>query len=305
MAFDSCECGCEESLDLHDGVFCVECGLELSGPGLDPGFLVPEPLVKRPGSSLGGKGPSPRDGSFFRVWPHRDSKGSRRSFIDDLAYKAMDSGECPRIVADVVTLMRDVDERHPLGMRRRSLKGANGLDRGAARDYRLRLFVSAALHVLNDDGLENRAPMIAQEWGISYHDSVWAISIFNRHRRRGVRSGSDPSSIRRAELRFHLNRLREFVSTKVGFEEAEAIMLSAEARLSEGGEPIGRSDDWIIGRFCNVPSKRAAMISFAEEMVSRGKPKKMVRWLREQVPIIGTKDFVARIAVRGTEVGEE
>lgn len=282
----------------------MECGLELSGPVLDPGFLAPEPLVKWPGSSLGGKEVAPRDGSVFRVWHHGDSKGSRRSFIDDLAYKAMDSGECPRIVADVVTLMRDVDERHPLGMRRRSLKGVDGLDRASSRDYRLRLFVSAALHVLNDDGLENRAPMIAQEWGISHHDSVWAISIFNRHRRRG-RSVSDPSSIRRAELRFHLNRLREFVSTKVGFDEAESIMLSAETRLSEGGEPIGGSDDWIIGRFCNVPSKRAAMISFAEEMVSRGKPKKMVRWLRDQVPIIGTKDFVARMAVKGTEVGEE
>ena len=82
-------------------------------------------------------------------------------------------------------------------------------------------------------------------------------------------------------------------------------MLSAEARLSEGGEPIGGSDDWIIGRFCNVPSKRAAMISFAEEMVSRGKPKKMVRWLREKVPIIGTKDFVARIAAYGIDAGEE
>ena len=282
----------------------MKCGLELSGPVLDPGFLAPEPLVKWPGSSLGGKEVAPRDGSVFRVWPHGDSKGSRRSFIDDLAYKAMDSGECPRIVADVVTLMRDVDERHPLGMRRRSLKGVDGLDRASSRDYRLRLFVSAALHVLNDDGLENRAPMIAQDWGISHHDSVWAISIFNRHRRRG-RSVSDPSSIRRAELHFHLNRLREFVSTKVGFDEAESIMLSAETRLSEGGEPIGGSDDWIIGRFCNVPSKRAAMISFAEEMVSRGKPKKMVRWLRDQVPIIGTKDFVARMAVKGTEVGEE
>jgi hypothetical protein len=40
-------------------------------------------------------------------------------------------------------------------------------------------------------------------------------------------------------------------------------------------------------------------------MVSRGKPKKMVRWLRERVPSIGTKDFVARIIATGTEVGEE
>jgi len=305
MEYESCECGSKKSLDLHDGVFCVECGLELSGPELDPGFLPAEPLVRRSGSSLGSRGPSPRDGSRFRKWAHGDPKGSRRSFIDDLTSKAMDSGECPRIVADVVTLMRDVDERHPLGMRRKSLKGAEGMGRASARDYRLRLFVSAALHVLNDDGVENRAPMIAHEWGISYHDSVWAISIFNRHRRRGLRSGSDPSSIRRAELHFHLNRLREFVATKVGFEEAGAIMLSAEARLSDQGEPIGISEDWIIGRFCNVPSKRAAMISFAEEMVSRGKPKKMVRWLRERVPIIGTKDFVARIVATGTEVGEE
>lgn len=305
MAFDRCECGSRESLDLHDGVFCADCGIELSGPVLDPGFLAPEPLVMRPGSSLGSRGPTSRDGVGFGVWNRVHSKGGKRPFIDDLESKAMDSGECPRIVADVVTLMRDVDARHPLGMRRKSLRGTEGLSRESARDYRLRLFVSAALHVLNDDGLENRAPMIAHEWGISHHDSVWAISIFNRHRRRGTRVRADPASIRRSELGFHLNRLREFVAAEVGFEEAEGIMLSAEARLSEAGEPVGGSDDWVIGRFCNVPSKRAAMISFAEEMVSRGKPKKMVRWLREQVPIIGTKDFVSRVSVKGPEVGEE
>jgi hypothetical protein len=47
------------------------------------------------------------------------------------------------------------------------------------------------------------------------------------------------------------------------------------------------------------------MVAFAEEMMSRGKPKGMVRWLREEVPIIGTKDFVARIGIMGTGDGEE
>ena len=57
--------------------------------------------------------------------------------------------------------------------------------------------------------------------------------------------------------------------------------------------------------FCNMPSKRASMIAFAEEMSARGKPKRVIRWLREQVPIMGTKDFVSRIRTNHRSASEE
>ncbi len=307
MDIETCECGSNCVDDRDDGVFCVECGLELRGPLMEPSFSPPSPMNTASNKQLHpyfkqGRGfPGDRfTGKQIRL------DGGKNSFLDDLVKKVSETGEGVRIKREAVSLLREANSKNPLGMRRKSLRGAKGISGGESRDYRLRVFVAAALHVLNDEGQENRAPMIAHEWGIYYSDIAWAIRILNRQRRRVSRKGSpDPVALRREELQFNLNRLREFLSTEVGFREAEEIMISAETRLSEHGEPVGDSDNWLIGRFCNTPSKRVAMIAFAEVMISRGKSKKMVRWLREKVPIIGTKDFIARINLADADSGEE
>ena len=308
MDFGVCECGSRQSAIRHDGTFCESCGVELMGPEMDPGFAPSAPLIRRgggfPGSSIGNA--EGFKGSRLRL-AHNISTRRKALFIDDLESKLRESGEERTVVEAAASLLREVDSGHPLGMRRRSLKGASGMSRADSRDYRLRVFAAAALHVLNDRGLENRAPMVSERWGISYHDIAWGISILNRHRRRNERRGVGvtPEKLRKKELRFNLNRLREFLASKAGFEEAGEIMQSAVSRLSSEGEPIGGSEEWLSGRFCNMPSKRASMVAFAEEMSDRGKPKGMIRWLREQVPIIGTKDFVSRIRPKCHGASEE
>ncbi len=308
MHYGACECGSRESVERHDGVFCRACGLELRGVEMDPGF-APSPSVSRGSDSFLGSLIGTERGREMTRLKRTQSSSSRKkpSFMDDLASQVRGSGEESRVSEEAIALLREVDSGRRLGLRRKSLMGATGMSRPVARDYRLSVFAAAALHILNDSGKENRAPMVSEKWGICYNDIAWAISILNRHRRRDEKRGFGvtPEAIRRSGLGSNLNRLREFLATKVGFGEAGDIMQSAETRLSDQGEPLGDSEEWLSGRFCNMPSKRAAMVAFAEEMMSRGKPKGMVRWLREEVPIIGTKDFVARIGIMGTGDGEE
>lgn len=307
MVFGACECGSRESLERHDGTFCRACGLEIRESEMDPGFVPSSPLTSGSDIFLGSLIGTERGGMARLKRVQTSTSRKKRSFIDDLRAKVRESGEESRVMKQAIDLLLEVDSNCQLGMSRKSLRGATEMSRADARDYKLRVFAAAALHVLNDSGKENRAPMVSEKWGISYVDVAWAISILNRHRRREERRGLGvtPEEIRRRGLESNLNRLREFLATKVGFAEAEGIMRSAEARLSSQGEPLGDSMEWLSGRFCNMPPKRAAMMAFAEEMVARGKPKRMVRWLREEVPIIGTKDFVARIGpTRGGE-GEE
>ena len=306
--FGGCECGSRNPEIRQDGAFCETCGVELEGPRTDPGFAPSVPIAGGGrnilGSSIGNANGTKESRLIFT---HNISTRRKALFIDELEYKLRESGEESGVVVAAASLLREVDKSHPLGKRRRSFKGVAGMSRSDIREYRLRVFAAAALHVLNDRGVENRAPMVSERWGISYQDIAWAISILNRHRRREERRGFGitPETLRNKELLHNLNRLREFLASKEGFEESGDIMKSAVSRLAREGEPVGDSEDWLSGRFCNMPSKRASMIAFAEEMSARGKSKGLIRWLREQVPIMGTKDFVSRIRTNHRSTSEE
>ena len=306
--FGGCECRSRNPEIRQDGAFCETCGVELEGPQTDPGF-APSVTVAGGGRNILGSSIGNSDGikESRLKFTHNTSTRRKALFIDELESKLRESGEESSVVVAAGSLLRGVNKGHPLGKRRRSFKGVAGMSRSDIREYRMRVFAAAALHVLNDRGVENRAPMVSERWGISYQDIAWAISILNRHRRREERRGFGitPETLRNKELLHNLNRLREFLASKEGFEESGDIMKSAVSRLAREGEPVGDSEDWLSGRFCNMPSKRASMIAFAEEMSARGKSKGLIRWLREQVPIMGTKDFVSRIRTNHRSTSEE
>ena len=306
--FGGCECGSRNPEIRQDGAFCETCGVELEGPRTDPGFAPSVPIAGGGRNILGSSIVNTKGTKESRlIFTHNISTRRKALFIDELESKLRESGEESSVVVAASSLLRGVNKSHPLGKRRRSFKGVAGKSRSDIREYRLRVFAAAALHVLNDRGVENRAPMVSERWGISYQDIAWAISILNRHRRREERRGFGitPETLRNKELLHNLNRLREFLASKEGFEESGDIMKSAVSRLAREGEPVGDSEDWLSGRFCNMPSKRASMIAFAEEMSARGKSKGLIRWLREQVPIMGTKDFVSRIRTNHRSTSEE
>jgi len=296
-----CECGSSVFEDRESGSYCAVCGLEASGPELDPGFVpvgafggsVGAGSKERLGSEVG-----PGGGRVASRLRRTQSISQRRkpSFLQGAIRRLEQAGEGSSTTADAVRLLREVDREAPIGRRRNRFRGSTGMSKADSKAYRTSVYAAAALHVLNDSGRDNRAPQIADEWGLAYLDLAWAISMLNQHRRRiAPRDSESPESRRSRELRFNLVRLRDFLATRVGFTEAGITMRHAESILEEQGEPVDHQCEWLKGRFCNKLSKRAAMIAFAEAMTRRGMSKQMVKWLRDQVPITGTKEYVKRL----------
>ena len=104
MDIETCECGSNCVDDRDDGVFCVECGLELRGPLMEPSFSPPSPMNTASNKQLHpyfkqGRGfPGDRfTGKQFRL------DGGKNSFLDDLVKKVSETGEGVRIKREAVS----------------------------------------------------------------------------------------------------------------------------------------------------------------------------------------------------------
>ena len=76
--------------------------------------------------------------------------------------------------------------------------------------------------------------------------------------------------------------------------EVDRIIEAASRILTDEGEPLGANDQWLTGRFCNVPSPRAAFEATVTAMAGLGLPLRCARGLYERLPITGMAHFMER-----------
>ena len=64
-------------------------------------------------------------------------------------------------------------------------------------------------------------------------------------------------------------------------DEVDRIIEAASRILTDEGEPLGANDQWLTGRFCNVPSPRAAFEATVTAMAGLGLPIRCEEALRD------------------------
>ena len=169
------------------------------------------------------------------------------------------------------------------------------MSKDESRDYRARAFAAAALHILNSDGHSNTAPQVARDWGLVYLDLASSIRILRRNiggEKETLRE--DPAVLRYRQLRHEISRLRNFLQEQFDMDEVNRIIEAATRILVDEGEPLGSNGEWLTGRFCNMPSTRAAFEAAITAMAEIGMPLRSARKLYERLPITGMSYFMER-----------
>ena len=303
-------CGCQETMvdDLMEEVICSDCGLVLENPYfLDDGSNLRwgENPQNTPSKSLGSRIKGSDRTSRRLMKTHDISTRKRKDFmamVDDLVDG---SGEGDRTKDAVKRFLAEANRDLKLSSKRNKLRGTRGMSTADSSDYRRKLLVSSALHVINDDGTENRAPQIALQWDVEFNDLAGAVRMLRRWRELELRKQDgympeDPLQRRTRELNYWLTRLRDFLTTVEGvsFEQANSVLEVARQSLRENGEPVQHGDKWMMGGKFNAVSKRAAMESMIEAMASLGMSSKQAKMLGQMVPVPGMSVFIERCGKR-------
>ena len=208
---------------------------------------------------------------------HDFSTRKRKDFMALVEELVDHSGEGARTKDAAKTLLTAANKDLKLSSKRNKLRGTKGMSSADSSEYRKKLLVSSALHVINDDGTENRAPQLALQWGLEFNDMAGTVRMLRRWRETELRkqdgyTPEDPLHRRTRELNYWLTRLRDFLSTVEGvsFEQSNRVLEVARQKLRESGEPVQNGDKWMMGGKFNAVSKRAAMESVIEAMASLG-----------------------------------
>ena len=295
------ECGSTKRVEGLTHYMCDGCGVQLDELEPDPGFVPvgQMPMALRPsndrnllGSQIG-KSTDKASEKFRNA--HVITSYKKPLFIDIAIRELVERCGVNKVSEAAARLLKEADSKEKLGRIRKKRHGAKGMSKDDSRDYRARAFAAAALHILNSDGQSNTAPQVAREWGLVYLDLASSIRILRRNIGGGKDTlREDPSIIRYRQLRHEISRLRSFLQEQFDMEEVNRIIEATTRILVDEGEPLGSNGEWLTGRFCNVPSTRAAFEAAITAMAELGMPLESARRLYERLPITGVSYFMER-----------
>ena len=294
-------CGSTKRVEGQTHYICDGCGSQLEELEPDPGF-VPEgqtPTVLRDsgdrnhlGSRIDPTGDKASEN--FRK-KHMAASYRKPRFIDIIVRELVKKCGTGNSSQDAARLLIEVDSKERLGAVRKKRRGTKGMGKEESKEYRARAFAAAALHILNSNGHSNTAPQVARDWGLVYLDLASAIRTLRSNITEFEGAMRErPSVLRSRQLRHELGRLRSFLHEQFDMAEVDRIIEAASRILSEEGEPLGANDQWLTGRFCNVPSPRAAFEATVTAMAGLGLPLRCARRLYERLPITGMAYFMER-----------
>ena len=295
------ECGSTKRVEGQTHYMCDGCGVQLDELEPDPGFVLEGqmPMSLRPSNdrnSLGSQIEKSTDKTSekFRK-SHAITSYKKPLFIDIAIRELVERCGINKISEAAARLLKEADSKEKLGRIRKKRHGAKGMSKDDSRDYRARAFAAAALHILNSDGQSNTAPQVARDWGLVYLDLASSIRILRRNIGVGNETlREDPSVLRYRQLRHEISRLRNFLQEQFDMDEVNRIIEAATKILVDEGEPVGPNGEWLTGRFCNVPSSRAAFEAAITAMAELGMPIGSARRLYERLPISGMSNFMER-----------
>ena len=284
-ANDGCKCKNCGSMNLvqdvgRGEVMCDDCGVIDHLDNLDSSGHVrfgdgsQNSVAKKLGSTLDGKRASKE--------VRRANKRSKESTIYmeelfDIVDEVVPEG---RMRAEVKDLLKSYDENDSLLWRKR--KKLHG---GRDRIYRLRVFVVGALAALRRSMRHNHANEIAQRWGVDRKDVNYSTTMFRKYMLKGTTTPNKRDILRerKAQLYFYLERFREILAERVGWEIANQVLEGALDELSENFEPVYDDEDSEepiqSTKYGTKSSESAAWEAFLVSMVDLGMGPEAIRWL--------------------------
>ena len=295
------ECNSTKRVEGLTHYMCDGCGVQLDELEPDPGFTPDNqmPTALRPSNDrnmLGSHIDKSRDKVSEKFRKTHVTTSSKKPLFIDIAIREMVARCGANKVSEAAArLLLEADSKEKLGRIRKKRHGTKGMSKDDSRDYRARAFAAAALHILNSDGQSNTAPQVARGWGLVYLDLASTIGILRRSIGAAEQTlREDPSVIRYRQLRHEISRLRNFLQEQFDMDEVNRIVEAATKILVDEGEPLGSNSEWLTGRFCNVPSPRAAFEAAITAMAELGMPLRSARRLYERLPITGMSYFMER-----------
>tara|TARA_B100000959_G_scaffold80103_1_gene85323 strand:+ start:8200 stop:9240 length:1041 start_codon:yes stop_codon:yes gene_type:complete len=303
-------CGCENLMeDLRRGeIVCRECGqVDRDGVIADDGAEISrgEGSQNSPTKTLGSDFIKGREKTARRLERARKQAARERSTFLQETESLVDSAvEGERTKTDVKHLLRDLGNEKgetAIGDIRKKRHGQTGMSDGEKRAYKQRLFVAGAMKALNDSRRPNEAPQIAERWGINHADLMDVAKVFKK-----VLSKNDCVEVvdldawmkeRAFQLLYNLEKIREFLAVRAGWERATEAMEQAMDILEGQNEPLppdNGCDKMIVGNYCNMIAHRAAWESFVAAMKKLGYADAEIRALRTSLPLSSTKSFTER-----------
>jgi len=295
------ECGSTKRVEGLTHYMCDGCGVQLDELEPDPGFVPggQMPMALRPSNDrnlLGSHIDKSTDKASekFRN-AHVITSYKKPLFIDIAIRELVERCGVNKVSEAAARLLKEADSKEKLGRIRKKRHGTKGMSKEESREYRARAFAAAALHILNSDGQSNTAPQVARDWGLVYLDLASSIRILRRNIvGEGETLREEPSTLRYRQLRHEISRLRNFLQEQFDMDEVNRIIEAATRILVDEGEPLGPNGDWLTGRFCNMPSTRAAFEATITAMAELGLPLRSARRLYERLPITGMSYFMER-----------
>ena len=295
------ECGSTKRVEGQTHYMCEGCGVQLDELEPDPGFVIGSqtPMALRPSNDrnlLGGHIDKSADkvSEKFRK-AHVITSYKKPLFFDIAIRELVERCGVNRVSEAAARLLIEADSKEKLGRIRKKRHGTKGMSKDESRDYRARAFAAAALHILNSDGQSNTAPQVARDWGLVYLDLASSIRILRRNIvGEGEPLREEPSALRYRQLRHEISRLRNYLQEQFDMDEVNRLIEAATRILVDEGEPLGPNGDWLTGRFCNMPSTRAAFEATITAMAELGLPLRSARRLYERLPITGMSYFMER-----------
>ena len=230
----------------------------------------------------------------------------RPSYLERLKAMVEDVVPAGRIRDSVKDLLEDYnDQDSELWRKRRKLHG------GKDAIYRMRVLVSGALSALFSEMEHNEANTIAREWNIQHKDLLYSRTMFRRFLLRECRTPNieDLRKQRKRELLFHLERYRDFLAERVGWEVASHIFEAALEELGSNFEPV-LDDEESQARGATIQSTKygtrsseyASWSSVLVAILDYGMSSEIIRWLEKRAaPSSGgniARDFSRRANAR-------
>ena len=264
-------------------VLCDSCGLIDHMDNLDSeghvrfGDGSQNSLAKGLGSTFNGKKAS--------IGVRRANKQSQKStrYMQELFATVDDvvpEGRTRQAVKDL--LKRYNEEDSLLWRKRKKLHG------GKDRIYRMRVIVSGALAALHKRMQQNQGNEISQRWGVDRRDIIYSTTMFRRFLLKDCTTPNKEEMVmeRKQQLRFHLDRFRELLTERVGWEIATQVYEDALDELAENFEPVydGEESPEPIQstKYGTKGSESAAWEAFLVSMLGFGMGRDAIIWLQRR-----------------------
>jgi hypothetical protein len=217
--------------------------------------------------------------------------------VDEIVGEIVRSCGSSRIAADATRLLDQVNQAKPIGKRRKKMAGCAVRSYDDAKQYRTRVYAAAALHILNDDGLQNTSRQLARDWRLDFRDLVGAIRFLNSHRRRLAGEAPTPND-RPRNLHQELGTIRDYLFQLVGAETANLVHETAITILKGELELLEEKNEGIIwvGKFSLHSPPKAAFMAAVMAMAELGLERSLVWELYRDLPTLGVSNFVERSA---------